>query len=529
MANYTVQDYDRYDVAIVGGGAYGAALAYEAASRGLKTFLAEKGDFGSGTSANSLKIVHGGLRYLQNLDFARARSSALERSVLMRIAPSLVRPQKFVLPTGWKRGNGRVVMGLGLAVNALLTTGRNHALAASHRIGAGQILNREQLRSLVPTINLADVSGGAVWHDGVMTDSERLCLAFVMSARDHGATTRNYTRAERVLCSGGVAQGLAVRDVITGEEDEVSARVVISCQGPWAHTDQDPLFGSIRSAGVLKAVNLVLPNTNLQCGVGFPARDKDGRAMGGRLLFAVPWNRLTMTGTWYFGTTKHSDELSLRDEELEMMLRDLNSGFDNWRFEPADILAAHIGQLPIDPKDPTRSTPISKPVIGQASQQGAEKRSWIVQGEKWTTARQTAKKALDVISAQENLGASPSVSASSLLNTGCEAYADDGRVGPDASVAPTALPDALEKHLICSLRNEQVRTLPDLVFRRTNIASGGLPSDILLREIADLAASELGWSTEARQSNLDATYQHGKLFCMARSGVDEPRTNENIG
>ena len=508
MDNCNDRDCNGFDIAIVGGGAYGAALAYESATRGLRTFLADKGDFGSGTSANSLKIVHGGLRYLQNLDLVRARSSALERSVLMRIAPSLVRPQKFVLPTGWKRGNGRLVMALGLGVNALVTAGRNRSMQASHRIGAGQILGREDVRRLVPSLKLSDITGGAAWHDGIMTDSERLCLAFVMSARDHGAVVRNYVRVDNLMRHDGIAQGLMTHDTITGKEAEISARVVVSCQGPWAQTDSKPLFGSLRGAGVTKAVNLVLPDAGLRCAVGFPVRDTDGRPTGNRLMFAVPWHGLTMIGTWYFESTERTDELSVNSEELDLMLREINSGFDGWRFAPADILATHIGQQPLDHKDPGRKTPINRPLIAEASAFGGLRCSWIVQGEKWTTARQTAQKALDEIAAREGLSISRSVSATLPLNTGLPASRASAATAEKGDDDADSMTDLQKEQVSYALQHEAVRTLPDLVLRRTNIGAGRRPNRQLLQEIAALAAAELGWSDKEKGLNVDAVNGH---------------------
>ena len=432
----------------------------------------------------------------------------MERSVLMRIAPSLVKPQKFLLPTGWKSGSGRIMMAAGLAVNALITVGRNRSLAPTHRIGAGQIISRDEVGRLVPDLKLGDVSGGAVWYDGMMVDSERLCLAFVMSARDHGAVVRNYTGVEKLLGSDGTVEGLLTRDTITGKEAEIRARVVVSCQGPWAQTDSEPLFGKPECAGVLKAVNLILPNTGIHCGVGFPARGQSGRPNGERLFFAVPWHGLTLVGTWYFESLEHSDELSISEHELELMLNELNSGFDRWCFEPADILAAHIGQQPIGNGDPTRKTPISKPLIKEASHFGGLSRSWIVQGEKWTTVRQTAQKALDVISMSERMGASKSVSASLPLNTGAEV--DDGVAAIDSGIrnSADAITDGQKEQLLYSLRHEMVRTLPDLVMRRTNIGAGRRPDSRFLHEIAALAAVELGWSAEEKILNIDAVNGH---------------------
>jgi len=486
-----------YDIAVVGGGAYGAALAYEAATRGLKTFLAEKRDFGSGTSANSLKIVHGGLRYLQSLNISRARSSTHERSTLLGIAPDLVSPLQCMMPTGWERGKGRFVMGAGLALNAAVTFDRNRELPVSQRLPAGGILSRSEVARLAQGLHMGDVSGGASWFDAIMTDSERLCLALVLSARDAGASVHNYLSVERLLESGGAATGVALRDQMSGREYEIQARAVVSCQGPWAHGSGSGPFGRIGSAGLLKAVNLILPNANLGCAVGFPPRDNSGRPQGDRLLFAVPWHGLTMVGTWYF-PAGDQDRLSLLPDELESMLLELNSGFESWNFSRRDVLKFHIGHLPALVDDPSK--PIAAPLIAECTDFGGLRHAWIVQGEKWCTARRAAQKTVDIIAKRCGFAVAESVSSRKAL------YSRSATMEP-ASQLSDALADK-DELLVYSLRHEMVRTLPDLLLRRTNIGAGRHPGQEAVDRISRLAASELGWEEDERQRNVDAIHRH---------------------
>jgi len=495
-----------YDLAIVGGGAYGAALAYEAATRGMTTFLAEKGDFGSGTSANSLKIVHGGLRYLQNLDFSRARSSTRERTTLLRIAPDLVSPLQCVMPTGWERGKSRFTMGAGLALNAAVTFDRNRDLPARQRLPAGGILTRSDVARLAQGLHMGDVSGGVCWYDAIMTDSERLCLALVLSARDAGASVHNYLSVERLLESDGAAVGVAVRDQMTGSEHEIQARAVASCQGPWAHGSGSGPFGDIGSAGLLKAVNLILPNANLGCAVGFPPRDNTGRPRGDRLLFAVPWHDLTMVGTWYF-PAGDQERLAVLPDELASMLLDLNTGFEGWHFGPEDVLKFHVGQLPALAGDPSK--PISAPLVAESAEFGGLRRAWIIQGEKWCTARGTAQKTVDLIARKCGREVSESVSSREALYSRSAglARATPATKAPAESQRSVTSQDE-DESLVYSLRHEMVRTLPDLLLRRTNIGAGMRPRPEVVDRISRLAAKELGWKEDERKKNVDALHRH---------------------
>ena len=499
-----------FDLAIVGAGAYGAAMAYEAATRGLTTFLADKGDFGSGTSANSLKIIHGGLRYLQNLDFRRARSSARERSTFLRIAPDLVSPLQCLMPTGWARSRGRFVMAAGLALNSAVTFDRNRSVLDTQRLAAGGILSRSEVAGLAQGLHMGDVSGGASWFDAIMTDSERLCLALVLSARDAGASVHNYLSVERLLESGGSAVGVAVRDQMTGSEHEIRARAVVGCQGPWALAGDPGPFGPVGGLGLLKAVNLILPNASLKCAIAFPPRDAAGRPQRRRLLFAVPWQGLTMVGTWYLPPAESQDRLTVSSEELDSMLHELNSGFEGWNFGREDIRMFHIGQLPAIPPHQSESQPIIAPLIAESVDFGGPRRAWIVQGEKWTTARQTAQRALECIAKRCGFDLAKSVSSRKPLYSGPEGLAScvpAGEMPAPSGQQPGVLSDRVEA-LLYSLRHEMVRTLPDLLLRRTNIGAGGRPPPELTERISRLAASELGWDEAERLRNVEAIQKH---------------------
>ena len=190
-----------------------------------------------------------------------------------------------------------------------------------------------------------------------------------------GASVHNYLSVERLLTSGGSAVGVAVRDQITGDEYEIRTRAVVSCQGPWAHTADASPFGQIGSPGLLKAVNVILPNANLKCAVGFPPRDGSGQPRGGRLLFAVPWLGRTMVGTWYFSPAECQEHLTVTPAELDSVLHELNSGFEGWDFGREDILMLHIGQLPVRAGYPSNPEPITAPLIAESIEFGGLRRA----------------------------------------------------------------------------------------------------------------------------------------------------------
>src|SRR5688572_27269723 len=185
-----------FDLAIIGGGAFGAAAAWDASLRGLKTVLIERKDFGGGSSAECFKMVHGGIRYMQHADIRRLRSSSHERSSLLRIAPHLVSPLPIVIPTYGRGRKGKLFLGAGMRMYDALTLDRNAGIPdESRRIHASRFLGRSDVRELFPDIDDAGLTGGAVFEDGQMYNPPRLVLAFVSSAVEAGAVACNYVEA----------------------------------------------------------------------------------------------------------------------------------------------------------------------------------------------------------------------------------------------------------------------------------------------------------------------------------------------
>src|SRR5437879_4528043 len=208
-----VRDLDRltartFDLLVVGGGIYGLTVAYDAAQRGLAVALIEREDFGSGASFNHLRTIHGGLRYLQTLDLARARESARERRTFARIAPSAVRPLKFVVPLDRSFTRGPCAMRIGFALDRLVAGDRNRDLDDRPFLPGGRVED-----------------GRAVWHDYMTVEADRLTLSFALAAAAHGAVVANYVDAKALLIDAGRVVGARVDDVETGRDLVVAARV----------------------------------------------------------------------------------------------------------------------------------------------------------------------------------------------------------------------------------------------------------------------------------------------------------------
>jgi glycerol-3-phosphate dehydrogenase len=216
----------RHDLLVIGGGILGACLAWDAALRGLKVALVERGELGGATSANSLRIIHGGLRYLVRGDLRRMRESIRERSALLRIAPGLVQPFPVAIPTGIPGYPNRAGLRLGLALNDFLS-GRNRHLVPSRQLPAGRALSAGELTAPCPGLGPLARAGGALWFDALVSRPGQLTRAFVRSATEHGGLLAKYACAERFTSSGGRVLSVAIRDCQSGGFQEVAAEQVI--------------------------------------------------------------------------------------------------------------------------------------------------------------------------------------------------------------------------------------------------------------------------------------------------------------
>src|SRR5260221_1427020 len=205
-----------FDVLVVGGGIYGLTIAYDCAQRGLSTALIDPGDFGSGASFNHLRTIHGGLRYLQTFDIGRARESLRERRTLPRIARGALRPQPFVLPLSRSLTRGKMAMRAGLVLDRIVAFDRNQDVPAELQLAGGTVLSRAETLRRFPMLATPELTGAALWHDYVSTESDRLTFSFAIAASAHGAELANYVEATAPLRHRGRVTGVHAIDRSTG-------------------------------------------------------------------------------------------------------------------------------------------------------------------------------------------------------------------------------------------------------------------------------------------------------------------------
>jgi glycerol-3-phosphate dehydrogenase len=446
----------QHDVVVIGGGIHGVVAAYDAAQRGLAVALVEAADFGAGTSWNSLKTVHGGLRHLQRADFAGLRESARERAAWRRIAPGLVRPLTFLVPTYRGQGPSRAALGLGLRLDRWLGP-REPGEGAWP---AGRLLSTAEVFDRLPGLATSALTGGAEWTDAQIASTERLLLGFLHAAADHGAALANYVEATGLEQAGGRVSGVRAREVIGGGALTVPGRVVINATGPG-------LDALLARAGVVRppvphlhAANLVLRRNPV------PERAV-GAKSGGRFLFLVPWQGRSIVGTAYTAGAQPP----AAGEFLEEAAR----AFPWADWQPEDVRLVHRGRVP-----------------GSGGAHGLRMRSRVVDHGKedglpglfslltvkYTTARALAERAVDA----------------AVRHLGKEVRPCRTATVPLAQAAPLA--GARPEQARYAIREEAVVHLDDAVLRRLDLGTAGRPPAAALEAVAGAMAAELGWNAE---------------------------------
>lgn len=333
----------RHDLLVVGGGVYGVAAAFEAARRGLRPLLVERDDFGGATSWNSLRIVHGGLRYLQSLNLRRFHESVGERSWFLREFPDLVRPIECLMPLyghGLKRPT---VFSTALRLNDLLSRPRNEGIRADRRLDNGRVLNVVETIARFPRVDRSGLQGAALWHDAVMSSSQRLIIELLHWACAAGAAALNYVEADGLLMRGGRVAGISAVDRISGQMLELEAPAVVNCTGPWSALMAKRFDREIPSLfRPSLAFNVFIDREPLSDAALAVAP----RTPGGRVYFMHPWHGKVLAGTYHAPWSGTVDGVVAPKEHLDRFIDDINAAVPGWNLSASHILRVHAGLLP---------------------------------------------------------------------------------------------------------------------------------------------------------------------------------------
>lgn len=525
-----------FDAIIIGAGINGAGIARDAAMRGLKVLLLDKGDIGGGTSSWSTRLIHGGLRYLEHAEFGLVRESLRERETLLRIAPHLVRPLPILVPLYKDARRGPWTIRAGMIAYDLLSFNKT---LPRHRM-----LSRAQARKQAPGLNSEGLVGAALYYDSQVEFAERLVLENVLSAVEHGALIVTHARVDQFIVADGALVGVEFTNALSGESRSARAGIVINAAGPWVDQVLNQAgASSARLIGGTKGSHLIVAPFP---GAPHSALYAEARA-NRRPFFIIPWNGSYLIGTTDIRYEGDLDQVQIEGEEIDYLLRETNRLIPRANLTREQILYTYSGVRPL-------------PFTDDRDEQSITRRHFIrehpdlknllsIVGGKLTTYRSLAEQAVDLIF--KKLGRSASECTTDKVplpgavtpdftsfreefkaSSGLPARTSERLLRIYGARAPEVLKlasqdpllgetfdkeaEAIAAEVVFSFTHEMSETLADCLLRRTMV---GLNSDCGLDAVdaaAKIAQQFLGW-TEERVARERTDYQSfvARLGCTS--------------
>jgi len=538
---------ESFDLVIVGGGITGIWVAREAASRGIKTALIDRGDFGAETSAATTKLIHGGIRYLEQYDFAVVRESLRERRILALGAPHLVEQTRFVMPAWrWSKPSAPL-LGAGVALYDLLSFDRNRQAPPSLRIPHPRWMTKKSLLDSVPWLDPSGLLGAFAYHDTMNIHPERLLLAYAKSAEAAGAVLVNHVACDGLLSVGDdervVVEGVRATDRLSGARIDVRTRVVVNAAGPWidrvlATLGRESGVGVDRSKGVHVLTRPL--------GGGRVRDAVFARAKSGRHVIVSPWMGKSFIGPT--DTPVSDEDIVANADDVRSILDTVNATMspNESRLTEADVELTTVGVRPLikTPASGGTYTASRRHELHHHVEQGIDN-VWTIGGGKWTTARATAEEMVDALFRHE-LRDVPEVRATSRRGSAFGAFAwardaepflaDAGRELVEAGLSTKsaeliarlygteyveilhlvrrepALRDAnpsgdVAAQVVFAVTGEGARTLSDVVDRRLLLGTVRRVDRADLEWVAGIAGPLWGWDVQRAADEVAAELQ----------------------
>jgi glycerol-3-phosphate dehydrogenase len=526
-----------FDVIVIGGGIVGAGVARDAALRGLKVCLLEKNDFGSGTTSGSTRLIHGGLRYLEMLDFRLVRLDLREREILLRIAPHLVKPLEFLLPFYEQSLLHRLKIRSGMILYDLLSYDKS--------LPRHSFWTASELQQAEPQLKRGGLQGAACYHDAQIDLPERLCLENVLDARSRGACMMNYVEATGPLRSGGRLEGVSVRDLASGEELEVRGRLIVNVAGPWL----DRVLGQMGHSG--------RPRIRTTKGVHLACRKKNDRAMvffskiDQRLFFVIPWLGYSWVGTTDTDFSNDPSDARATGQDVRYLLQSAQEFLPDLRADDIYFTNAGVRALVMREGGESSVTRMHRVVDGEALGLPG---LIAVQGGKITGYRAIAEEVTDLISAKLNVSAASRTAATPLPGAGETPEGETDGVFPTRLVEhlrsiygsrsreilalAEAEPELGERlaleypdiaaQAVFAVRSELCLRLSDFFLRRTRLGFAPDQGRRAARGAARWMARELQWSESRQEEEIQAyldEIERTQTFRdeLEESGAEAPR------
>jgi len=537
----------QFDVVIVGGGITGAWLSLHCAQQGYQTALIEKADYASQTSAASSKMLHGGIRYLQQMQFDKVRESAMERAEFIYAAPHLSKAVPFVIPTYRDFKRSKFFLNCGMLAYRALCVGENLVIqSAEERLPGVRSISASELNQICDLDNEPH-TGAVVFHERHMIDSERMVLAIVQTARDLGAQIHNYVCADSFLGDADNVTGVHATDQITGNQFSINATLVINAAGPWV----DNLNNKLKNADNAPSINSYAVGSHIvtrqlcdhaiALTTKHQAHSKIDR--GGRHVFAIPWRGYSLIGTSYDEIECPNGDVSLKQEHVDQLLEAINDAMPSAKLTRDDIVSGFSGLYDY------RTNNI-KSTIYQGSgeyqiidHQTANKVNGLITalGAKYTTGRKVSARTMKLVHrklrrsksaklsdvVRQKLHGSDYISFKQLqsaklaqyqgqyqpelINHLLVSYGSDidlflERVSDDTELQKNICSTQVDLmgQVVWAIEKEQALTLDDVIFGRTSLGLFGIQAHELLG-VVELMAQHLNWNQDEQARQLAVT------------------------
>jgi glycerol-3-phosphate dehydrogenase len=530
---------DPYDIVVLGGGITGAGIARDAALRGLRVALFEKDDFGSGTSSKSSKLIHGGLRYLEQGEIGLVFESVSERRVQGRVAPHLVRPMPFLVPIYESMKPGLELINIGLWIYDTLALFRAPKMHKTYR---GQ-----KAKELEPQLMDEDLKGALEYYDCI-TDDARLVLENIIDAKAVGAECCSYTEVTDIdYGDDGKIEAVRVVDRLTGDQRVVPTRALVIAAGPWSDGVAKKLSIDLNRERILrptKGVHLVFPRHKLPLDRSITLMSP----VDGRVMFAIPWRGRTVIGTTDTDYEGRPEDCHADFDDVEYLCASANRYFPAAFFKPSDVIATWSGLRPLVHEDEGSASDVSREHEVFVKDEGIV----MIAGGKLTTYRLMAKECVrttlkwfkehrplvlkgrklrkpgtkkrplpgaDGLKSRNQIGVgklgtelakslelrpSYAVHLASVYGTRARLFADI--LAEDRTLAEPMQDDLpfLWAEVVFAARHDCIKTIDDALSRRIPLLLVGTDQGLdTLDRVTEILARELGWSAEQAQRYAD--------------------------
>lgn len=528
---------ESFDLLIVGGGITGACVARDAALRGLKVALIEKNDFACATSAFNSKLIHGGLRYLRNLELGLVRESLRERRIWQRVAPHLVHPLPFLVPLFAANFSARATLAAGLSLYDMLSYDRNWLDDPHQRLPGHSWLDRREATAREPILDVPLLEGAFLYYDAQMYSPERLALECVIDADSHGAAVANHVEAKSLLLRDGRVVGCAARDVFTRAPLDINAKQTLVAAGPWADLYLERALGqpALHKLKRSKGIHVIVPARTRECALTMTA--------GGGHFFVLPWRGHSLLGTTDTAYIGSPDDVDVSQGDIAGFFSFINKHWPAAQLHRGEVEHFYAGLRPLvdDGSKDTYGTSRRAAIVDHGKSDGIEGLISVIGG-KWTTSRALAEETVDILIQKTEKRVAPCSTATMHLPGGAidrfrdfegaqkAAYPQIESISHVTRLYGARLPHLFEfnsgdadplralgatgdivAQIIYAIRAEMAMTLEDVIMRRTGIGQLGPPAPRVLNEVSKLMASELDWNETRRLGEIASAQRAYRL------------------